>query len=115
MIELFGAQALVNAAIYCAGALLGQILYAVVQWGRREIDSPLARFTGDVRASIAAVGANLTAILVLLQALPIDTMTPFACLIVGAMQGSSADSLFNKSKRSTWTDEERAARNGSAQ
>jgi hypothetical protein len=96
---------------YCGMALLGQFAYAGILWYRKEIDCVWHRFQSDPRSSIAALGTNLIALLVVALApdMIVPAMTLQTVLFNGFMQGIALDSALNKSTRPIWTTEQRLA------
>lgn len=101
--------AILNTLIYILAAAGGQVLFAVSQWARGEIECVMDRFRHNPRATLAALIGNLTAIIGVMVALPLADMPLQAVVITAFFQGISADSLLNKNARKVWSEEERAA------
>jgi hypothetical protein len=97
-----------NILLFFLAAIFGQGLHGVMKWTRGEAASPAAWFTSNIKATMAAVIANLGLSIAAVQLLPIDHMTPWASLLAGLMNGLGSDTL-NNGTRPTWTQEQRAA------
>jgi hypothetical protein len=100
--------AMVNAVLFFAAAAAGQVLHGVVKWTQSEVASPLAWFTTNGKATVAAVIVNIGAAVTAIQLLPIDTMTAWASIYAGVLCGLGSDTV-NKGARAEWTPEQRAA------
>lgn len=101
--------AMVNVVLFFAAAALGQVLHGVLKWTQSEVSSPLAWFTTNGKATVAAVIVNIGAAVTAIQLLPIDTMTAWACVYAGILCGLGSDTV-NKGARAEWTPEQRAAK-----
>jgi hypothetical protein len=106
--KALGSPTGLNILLFFLAAIFGQGLHGVMKWTRGEAASPADWFTSNIKATMAAVIANLGLSIAAVQLLPIDHMTPWASLLAGLMNGLGSDTL-NNGTRPTWTQEQRAA------
>lgn len=97
-----------NVILFFGAALVAQLLNGIQKWTRRETESPLSWFTTNAKATVAAVVANVGAVVAGVQLLPIETLSGWASVFAGAMCGYAIDNAVNKGARAQWTDEQRA-------
>ena len=95
---------------YVSSCVVGQIGNAIWLWLGKEIDCVFDRFRHDPRATIKALVVNFGVVFSVAIVIPFDGLNWKAALILGLMQGLSADSKLNASARKIWTEEERAAK-----
>lgn len=103
----------INFVCYCLAAMAGQFGYASKLWLAKEIDCVMDRFRQDPRATILALLTNFSTIGGVAILIPFGQMPMQAAILMGFMQGWTADSAVNKSVRPIWTDAQRAAKVGS--
>ena len=109
MSELFADKALLHAGLYIVAAFAGQLFYAVKQWADGEVDCVWHQFSTNPRRTVGAVIGNMTGMVTIVAALDLSAMPMSAVVIMAFLQGISADSVLNKSKRIVWSDAERVA------
>ena len=104
---MFDDPKLVNDAIFCACATVGQLLHAVKKWLAGEADNPITWIISHPKRTVAAVITNLTGMVYLVSTGALTGMALEAVIIFGMWQGLGTDSLLNKGDRPEWTEEKR--------
>lgn len=94
-----------NAAVFCAGAMLGQFLHALKKWSDGYV-----WIMSNPRATVGAIIGNITGMVGFISSGSLDSINSLATVAcLGLFMGMSADSVLNKGAQKVWTDEERAA------
>lgn len=101
---------ILNGAVFCVSAVIGQILHSVKQWANGDADTFLGWLTSNPKRTVAAVIGNAGALLTALTVVGIDNMTLTQIIATGGLLGLSADSIINRGVRPTWSNEGRAAK-----
>lgn len=99
-------KSVLNAAVYCAAGLTGQLLHGVKKWAEKE-SSMKGWFIANPRRTIAAVIGNLTIMAGFISLGDLSTMALGTALATGLFQGLAADSVLNRGSRTKWSAEDR--------
>lgn len=115
LIKIFENNDALAAVLFCASAGAGQVMHALKKWADGESSSLAGWFTSNIKRTIGAMLGNLMGMIVFVQTGVLGPMISlpngwWAIFLFGFMNGFSTDSALNKSARTEWTQEERAAK-----
>ena len=101
LIMVFNNQDAIAALVFCASAVVGQVLHSVKKWLEGDSAKPFTWITSDLRHTVAAMIGNVGGMIVFIQTGVLGPIAAqpngwWALFLFGFMNGFSFDSGLNR-------------------